>query len=200
MDKKNKSEPKLEEANFEVSSLSEVKDENGNGIFHMRTKTKVIAAISVIILAVTILLIYLTVEKYFVAEMWQVVIWGLCGVLALYSIFARSVLTMLLNIVLFAGVSFIPTWQAGYETVQPAVKKISTFIEERNSEPAAVEEKNSEPAPVEEKVSEPAPVEEKIAEPATVEERNSEPAAIEEKNSDSETDEEKISFPQPPTI
>ena len=183
MDNKNKSEPKLEEANFEVSSLSEVKDENGNGIFHMRTKTKIIVAVSVIILIVAILLIYLTVENYFMAEMWQIIIWGLCGVLALYSMFARSLPAMLLNVILFAGVSFIPTWQSGYETVQPAVKKISTFIEEKNSEPSP---------PVEDKITEPSPpVEDKISEPAP---------PVEDKNSETDNAEEEISFPKPPTI
>lgn len=135
MAKNNKSEQKLEEANFEVSSLSEVKDENGNGIFHMQTKTKIIVAISSIILAITIFLIYLTVENYFVAEMWQVIIWGICGILSLYSIFSRSLPALLLNIVLFAGVSFLPTWQSGYKTAQPVIEKVSNFMNENKSEP-----------------------------------------------------------------
>ena len=92
-----KSEKKLEEANFEVSSLSEVKDENGNGIFHMRTKTKVIVFISILILLAAGALIYLFVENYMNAEVWQVAVWGLCGVLAIYSIFARSILAMLVG-------------------------------------------------------------------------------------------------------
>ena len=86
---KKKTEKKLEEANFEVSSLAEVKDENGNGIFHMQTKTKIITAISAAILLLTIILIYLTVEKYFDAQMWQVIVWGMCGILSLYAIFSR---------------------------------------------------------------------------------------------------------------
>lgn len=141
MEKKNKSEPKLEEANFEVTSLSEVKDENGNGIFHMRTKTKIIVAISTVILLLTIALMYLTIEKYLDAEMWQVIIWGLCGILALYSMFARSVLAMLLNLVLFAGVSFLPIWQSGYKTVQPVIERITEKTEENVQEelPPAVE-------------------------------------------------------------
>ena len=121
----NKPAKKLEEANFEVSSLAEVKDENGNGIFHLRTKTKFILAFSILILLAAGTLIYLYLEKYINAEIWQVALWGLCGVLAIYSMFAKSILAMLLNIILFAGVSFIPTWQSGYEFFRPTIEKFS---------------------------------------------------------------------------
>ena len=134
MAKKNKSEEKLEEANFEVSSLDEVKDENGNGIFHMRTRTKVIAAISAIILAVSTVLIYLTVEKYLDAQMWQVIVWGLCGILSLYAIFARSIGALLVNVILFAVLSFFPFWQSGYEVFKPMMEKISTPAENSETE------------------------------------------------------------------
>ena len=121
----NKPAKKLEEAHFEVSSLAEVKDENGNGIFHLRTKTKFILAFSILILLAAGTLIYLYLEKYINAEIWQVALWGLCGVLAIYSMFAKSILAMLLNIILFAGVSFIPTWQSGYEFFRPTIEKFS---------------------------------------------------------------------------
>ncbi len=144
---KNDSEKKLEEANFEVSSLAEVKDANGNGIFHMRTKTKFVLVISILILLAAGGLIYLSIEKLIQSEMWQIVLWGLCGVLAIYSIFSKSILAMLLNLILFAGVSFIPTWQSGYDTVQPIIEKFS----EQTQQPAV---ENLTP-PVEEKISEP---------------------------------------------
>ena len=161
----NKSSKKLEEANFEVSSLAEVKDENGNGIFHLRTKTKFILAISILILLAAGALLYLFAENYIVAEIWQAVLWGLCGVLAIYSIFARSILAMLLNLILFVGVSFIPTWQSGYETFRPMIEKFSSEPKE-SSEPATVEPPMIETPSVEEK-SEPIevkPAEEKISE------------------------------------
>ena len=160
----NKSNQKLEEANFEVSSLAEVKDENGNGIFHLRTKTKFILVISILILLSAGALIYLALENYFASEIWQLAVWGLCGVLAIYSIAARSVPTMLLNLVLFFGVSLIPVWQAGHETFKPVIDK---FI----SEPAApVEAPEQVPEKIPEQKTEVEITEpEKISPPAEVE-------------------------------
>ena len=132
----NKSDKKLPEANFEVSSLAEVKDENGNGIFHLRTKTKFVLAISILILLAAGALIYFALENYFVAEIWQLAVWGLCGVLAIYSMFAKSIPTMLLNLVLFFGVSLIPVWQAGHETFKPVIEK---FTQQPTQDTQAVE-------------------------------------------------------------
>lgn len=146
MAKKNKFDEKLEEANFEVSSLAEVKDENGNGIFHMQTRTKIIAAISVIILAISIILIYLTVEKYLEAQMWQVVVWGFCGILSLYAIFARSVGALLINFILFAVLSFFPFWQSGYEVFKPVMEKFSTTEEKTEVENKPAEKIETSPA------------------------------------------------------
>ena len=138
------SDKKLEEANFEVSSLAEVKDENGNGIFHMKLKTKIILFVSILILLAAGALIYLFFEKYINAEIWQVAVWGICGGIAIYSIFAKSILSMLLNLILFAGLSFLPTWQSGYEFFRPTIERFTTEPAEKNiSEPAQVEEKNS---------------------------------------------------------
>lgn len=112
------------EARFDVSSLDEVKDENGNGIFHMRTKTKWVAGISTLMLFLTALLIYATVEGGLGAEMWQVAVWGLCGILALYSIFKKSLAALIFNLLLFFGVSLIPAWQMGYEFFRPVLEKM----------------------------------------------------------------------------
>ena len=116
---------KNEDARFDVSSLAEVKDENGNGIFHMKTKTKWIAAISALILVATAVSIYATFKAGLGAEMWQVAVWGLCGVLSLYAFFKRSIAALLFNIVLFLGVSLIPAWQLGYETFRPVIEKLT---------------------------------------------------------------------------
>lgn len=113
------------EARFDVQSLEEVKDENGNGIFHMRTKTKIIIAVSTIILLIASILVYATLEAGLGAEMWQVAVWGLCGILAVYSIFKRSIAALLFNLVLFLGVSLIPAWQLGYKTFQPVIDKLT---------------------------------------------------------------------------
>ena len=145
VESENKSDKKLEEANFEVSSLAEVKDENGNGIFHMRTKTKFVLAISILIFLSAGALIYLALENIFLAEVWQLAVWGLCGVLAVYSIFAKSLSTMLLNLVLFFGVSLIPVWQAGHETFKPVIEKFTSApTQETEPVPVEVPEKNSE--------------------------------------------------------
>lgn len=189
MAKKNKSEEQLEEANFEVSSLDEVKDENGNGVFHMRTKTKIITAISAAILLIATVLIYLTVENYFDAQMWQVAIWGLCGILSLYAIFARSIAALLLNIVLFFGISFFPAWHSSYKTFQPVIEKFSNSEEKSEVEtPPTVEEKPAE------KIETPSNVEEKPAE--KVEKSSKTEDKSEQKNSD----DEKIPTPPLPTI
>ena len=116
---------KSEDARFDVQSLDEVKDENGNGIFHMRTKTKWILGISIVILLATSILIYAAVKAGLDAEMWQVAIWGMCGLLAMYSFFKRSIAALIFNLVLFFGVSLIPAWQLGYKTFQPVIEKLT---------------------------------------------------------------------------
>ena len=114
-----------EDARFDVQSLDQVKDENGNGIFHMRTKTKWIFAISMAIILISAILIYATLEAGLGAEMWQVAVWGLCGIVAVYSIFKRSIAALLFNLVLFFGVSLIPAWQMGYSYFQPVIEKLT---------------------------------------------------------------------------
>ena len=173
-DVENKSEKKLPEANFEVSSLSDVKDENGNGIFHMRTKTKFIVFISIFIMLAAGALIFLSIENYFAAEIWQTAIWGLCGVLAIYSMFARSILALLLNLILFLGVSLIPVWQTGHETFKPVIEKFTSQpAEEQKTESVApqVEVPQIEPPRIEQPKNETSAEVEKIETPS-VEESN----------------------------
>ena len=129
-DEENKTEKKLadthpNEARFDVKSLDEVRDENGNGIFHVQTRTKWIAALSILVLAVVVLLIYATFEAGLQAEMWQVAIWAMCGVVALYAIFKKSLAALIFNLVLFFGVSLIPAWQMGYEFFRPVIEKLT---------------------------------------------------------------------------
>lgn len=194
MAKKNKSEEKLEEANFEVSSLDEVKDENGNGIFHMRMRTKIIAAISAVILVVSSILIYLTVENYLDAQMWQVIVWGLCGILSLYAIFARSIGALLVNVILFSVLSFFPFWQSGYEVFKPLMEKFSTSEEKSGvEETPATENKpaeKTETSPDTEKISE-----EKVKEIPKVENKSAEKVEETPAEKNSSDDEE---IPEPP--
>ena len=85
---KNLADTHPNEARFDVKSLDEVRDENGNGIFHLRTKTKWIIAFSVLILICAGGLIYAAMEYMLVVENWQLAIWIMCTVIALYSIMA----------------------------------------------------------------------------------------------------------------
>ncbi|MBQ7704686.1 MAG: hypothetical protein IJT73_04550 [Selenomonadaceae bacterium] len=125
----NKSEKNLadthpNEARFDVKSLDEVKDENGHGVFHLQTKTKWIIALSMLILICAGGLIYAAMELLIVVENWQLAIWILCTIIALYSIMARSLASLLFNMVLFFGVSLIPVWQILYDAFRPTVERL----------------------------------------------------------------------------
>ena len=106
------------DARFDVSSLSEVKDENGNGIFHMTTRFKWILALSILILFVVCILIYSVYMDALQVEIWQAAIWGVCGLLAIYSVVKKSLAAVILNLILFFGVSMIPVWQSAHENFQ----------------------------------------------------------------------------------
>ena len=122
-DDENKTEKNLadthpNEARFDVKSLDEVKDENGNGIFHMTTKFKWILALSILILLITGVLIYSVYHDALKAEVWQLAIWCVCVILSFYSVAKKSLATMILNVILFFGVSLIPAWQSAHENFQ----------------------------------------------------------------------------------
>ncbi len=120
----NKPEPTRNDgdARFDVTSLNEVKDENGNGIFHMTTRFKWILALSILLLFPICILIYSVYMNALVVEIWQLAIWGLCGVMAIYSVIKKSLVTVILNYVLFFGVSLIPVWQSAHENFQSVFK------------------------------------------------------------------------------
>ena len=110
------------DARFDVTSLDEVKDENGNGIFHMTTRFKWILALSILILLAAGVLIYSAYKGALVAEIWQIAIWCVCAILSFYSVAKKSVTTLILNFVLFLGVSLIPVWQSAHENFQSVIK------------------------------------------------------------------------------
>lgn len=110
------------EARFDVTSLDEVKDENGNGIFHMTTRFKWILALSILFLFLVSVLIYSVYMGALVVEIWQLAIWGVCGVLAIYSVVKKSLAAVVLNFILFFGVSLIPVWQSAHENFQSVFK------------------------------------------------------------------------------
>ncbi len=110
------------DARFDVTSLDEVKDENGNGIFHMTTRFKWILALSIIILLVAGVLIYSAYKDALIVEIWQLAIWCVCVMLAFYSVIKRSLAAVILNYILFFGVSMIPVWQSAHENFQSVFK------------------------------------------------------------------------------
>ena len=110
------------DARFDVTSLDEVKDENGNGIFHMTTRFKWILALSILIMIVTGVLIYSVYHDALIVEIWQLAIWCVCVILSFYSVAKKSLATVILNLILFFGVSLIPVWQSAHENFQSMFK------------------------------------------------------------------------------
>lgn len=110
------------DARFDVSSLDEVKDENGNGIFHMTTRFKWILALSTLLLILVGALIYAAYKDAIVAEVWQLAIWCVCAVLTFFAVAKKSVAVLILNFVLFFGVSMIPVWKSAQENFQSLYK------------------------------------------------------------------------------
>lgn len=124
-DFKKNTEPKPRnegDARFDVSSLDEVKDENGNGIFHMTPRFKWILALSILILLVTGVLIYSAYKDALEVEIWQLAIWCVCVILSFYSVAKKSLATVILNLILFFGVSLIPVWQSAHKNFQSVFK------------------------------------------------------------------------------
>ena len=110
------------DARFDVTSLDEVKDENGNGIFHMTTRFKWILALSILLLILISALIYAAYKDAIVVETWQLAIWCLCDLLTFYSVAKKSLASLILNFILFFGVSLIPVWQSAHEQFQSVFK------------------------------------------------------------------------------
>ena len=113
------------DARFDVTSLDEVKDENGNGIFHMTRRFKWILALSLLILIAVGGLMYAVYNDKLIVEVWQIALWCVCAVLAFYSVAKKSLLALVLNLVLFLGVSLIPLWLAAHENIQSVIKMFS---------------------------------------------------------------------------
>ena len=102
----------------DVTSIDESKVEEGTGFFHMTTKFKWILALSILILLITGVLIYSVYHDALKAEVWQLAIWCVCVILSFYSVAKKSLATMILNVILFFGVSLIPAWQSAHENFQ----------------------------------------------------------------------------------
>ena len=90
--------------------------------FHVTTKYKWIFILSAIILLVTSVLIYAKYNGVLGAEYWQMAIWGLCGLLSFYAILKKSLAALILNLILFFGISLIPAWGLVYQFFKPIIE------------------------------------------------------------------------------
>ena len=106
--------------NPDATAIDEFKDEPS--FFHMTTRFKWILALSILILLVNGVLIYSVYHDALKVEIWQLAIWCVCVILSFYSIAKKSLATMILNLVLFFGVSLIPVWQSAHENFQSVFK------------------------------------------------------------------------------
>ena len=121
MRKINKTKTTLIKSPFKKNLPVENAVEDDTGFFKMKLTTKITVVLSGAILLISSVLIYLTAENYFGGTTWQIALWGICGILSLYSIVSRSLPALILNLILFVVVSFMPVWQSGYETVAPII-------------------------------------------------------------------------------
>lgn len=104
--------------------INEKKDEVKE-FFHIRTRTKIIIPLSILVCLMCVVLIYAAIYAGLEVEIWQGAIWGLCVILSVYSIFKRSIGASIINIILFLGISLIPAWQMGYEYFRPVIEKLT---------------------------------------------------------------------------
>ena len=105
--------------------INEALDENKD-LFHIRTRTKIIIPLSILVCLLCATLIYAAMYAGLEVEIWQGAIWGLCVLLSVYSIFKRSIAASILNIILFLGISLIPAWLMGYEYFRPVIEKLTS--------------------------------------------------------------------------
>ena len=110
-----------------ISSPTETPEqvENKTSIFNVTRRYKWIFALSSIIFIVTAILVYAKWNGVLGAEYWQMAIWGLCGLLAIYSILKKSLAALILNLILFFGISMIPAWGLVYKFFKPILELLT---------------------------------------------------------------------------
>ena len=83
-------------------------DEEKPSLFHITTKYKWVLVLSILMAAAEGILVYATVMGAVAAEVWQVALWGVGLLLAVYAIVKKSMAATLFNLVLLVGISLIP--------------------------------------------------------------------------------------------
>lgn len=111
--------------NKKINEAIDEKKEEVKDFFHVRTRTKIIIPLAILVCLMCVILIYAAIYAGLEVQIWQGAIWGLCVILSVYSIFKRSIAAMILNLVLFLGISLIPAWQMGYEYFRPVIEKLA---------------------------------------------------------------------------
>lgn len=88
----------------------ELEEEKSRSFFHITTRYKIIFVCSLILLLIEGLLIYATIEGALLVPPWQVSIWALAAACSIYSIVRKSLLGLILNFILFFGISLMPVY------------------------------------------------------------------------------------------
>ena len=119
----NKLNPEIKDKEeIQTDTKAKLQEDSDQGFFHVTRRYKWIFSVSVIILLVTSILIYAKYNNVLGAEYWQMAIWGLCALLSLYSILKKSLAALILNLILFFGISLIPAWGLIYMFFRPILE------------------------------------------------------------------------------
>ena len=110
------------ESDLEKKVNEENKEEEKKGFFYVTKRYKWIFSLSALILIVTSILIYAKYNNVLGAEYWQMAIWGVCVMLSFYSIVKKSLTALILNLLLFFGISLIPAWGLVYMFFKPILE------------------------------------------------------------------------------
>ena len=108
--------------NVENKTDGAVTEEKKEGFFSVTRRYKWIFALSALILIVTSILIYAKYNNVLGAEYWQMAIWGVCAILSFYAIIKKSLAALILNLILFFGISLIPAWGLVYMFFKPILE------------------------------------------------------------------------------
>ena len=97
-------------------------DEEKPSLFHITTKYKWVLVLSILMAATEGILVYATVMGAVAAQTWQVALWGVGLLLAVYAIVKKSMAATLCNLVLLVGISLIPMWGELYLFFRPVIE------------------------------------------------------------------------------
>ena len=106
----------------QAETKAKLQEDSDSGFFHVTRRYKWIFSLSAIILLVTSILIYAKYNNVLGAEYWQMAIWGVCALLSFYAIFRKSLAALILNLILFFGISLIPAWGLIYMFFRPILE------------------------------------------------------------------------------